>query len=168
MRPSARPDMPNTSSTAAVIDSLLDRHGQSYAEELGLRLERNTPGVLFRWLCASLLLSARIRADTAISAARALVEQGWTTAQKMARGTWVTSTRVLNRPGYARYDERTARMLGDTTTLLIERYRGDLRRLRAAADQDPQRERALLKEFKGIGDVGADIFFREMQLTWDE
>ena len=39
---------------------------------------------------------------------------------------------------------------------------------RAAAERDPQRERALLKECKGIGDVGADIFCREAQLVWDE
>ncbi len=29
-------------------------------------------------------------------------------------------------------------------------------------------ERRLLKEFKGIGDAGADIFCREVQLIWDE
>jgi hypothetical protein len=27
---------------------------------------------------------------------------------------------------------------------------------------------ALLKQFKGIGDVGADIFLREVQAVWDE
>jgi hypothetical protein len=75
---------------------------------------------------------------------------------------------VLNRAGYARYDESTARLLGDSCALLLERYRGDLRRLREQAERDPRRERALLKEFKGIGDVGVDIFFREAQVAWDE
>jgi len=72
--------------------------------------------------------------------------------------------RVLNRAGYARYDESTSRMLGDTCALLLERYRGDLRKLREEAGHDPQRERALLKEFKGLGDVGVDIFSREGRL----
>jgi hypothetical protein len=52
--------------------------------------------------------------------------------------------------------------------MLLEKYGGDLRRLRAAAERDPGRERALLKECKGIGEVGADIFCREAQVAWDE
>jgi hypothetical protein len=59
-------------------------------------------------------------------------------------------------------------MLGDTAQMLLEKYRGDLRRLRDAAGCDPEREWALLKECKGIGDVGADIFCREAQVAWDE
>jgi len=75
---------------------------------------------------------------------------------------------VLDDAGYVRYDERTSTMLGDTAKLLLERYQGDLRKLRDAANADPARERELLKEFKGIGDVGADIFCREAQLAWPE
>jgi len=59
-------------------------------------------------------------------------------------------------------------MLGDTAKMLLDKYQGDLRRLRAAAERDPGRERALLKECKGIGDVGADIFCREAQVAWNE
>lgn len=151
-----------------IVEALLERHGQTYASELGIDLERNTPSVLYRWLCAATLLSARISADAAMQAARALAEQGWTTAQKMADATWEHRTRTLNRAGYARYDESTSRMLGDTAQLLLDRYGGDLRKLRDAAQRDPGRERALLKECKGIGDVGADIFCREAQIAWDE
>jgi hypothetical protein len=59
-------------------------------------------------------------------------------------------------------------MLGDTAEMLLAKYQGDLRRMRAAAERDPGRERALLKECKGIGEVGADIFCREAQIPWDE
>jgi hypothetical protein len=52
--------------------------------------------------------------------------------------------------------------------LLETRWKGDLRRLRDAADHDPDAERRLLKQFKGIGDVGVHIFFREAQAAWDE
>jgi endonuclease III len=151
-----------------IVGALLERHGRTYAQELGIKLERGTPSVLFRWLCASILLSARIGAGAATQAARALADQGWTTAAKMARATWEQRTRTLNQAGYARYDESTSRMLGDTSQMLVEKYRGDLRRLREAAGRDPERERALLKECKGIGDVGADIFCREAQIVWDE
>jgi hypothetical protein len=147
-----------------IVAALLERHGLTYAEELGIKLERGTPSVLFRWLCASILLSARIGAGAAMHAARALAEQGWTTAEKMAAATWEQRTRTLNRAGYARYDESTSRMLGDTAEMLLDKYQGDLRKLRDAAE----RERVLLKECKGIGEVGADIFCREAQVTWDE
>jgi endonuclease III len=151
-----------------IIEALLQRHGRTYAAELGIDLERNTPSALYRWLCAATLLSARIGASIAMEAARALADQGWTTAQKMADATWEQRTRTLNQAGYARYDESTSRMLGDTARMLLDKYGGDLRRLRDAAERDPARERALLKECKGIGDVGADIFCREAQIAWDE
>ena len=59
-------------------------------------------------------------------------------------------------------------MLGQTAELLLREYTGDLRRLRERAGRDPAAERRLLKQFKGIGDVGADIFFREVQSVWEE
>jgi hypothetical protein len=152
----------------AVIEALLERHGQTYAQELGIDLAKGTPSVLFRLLVASILFSARIGAGQAAKAARALTDEGWTTAERLAATTWKERARVLNRHGYARYDERTASMLGDACQLLLDRYRGDLRRLRAEAGQDPREERRLLKQVKGLGDVGVDIFFREAQVAWEE
>lgn len=55
-----------------------------------------------------------------------------------------------------------------TVALVLDANDGDLRKLREAAGCDPDEERRLLKEFKGIGNVGADIFFREAQAAWDE
>lgn len=152
----------------AIVETLLDRHGQTYAAEIGLDVEGNTPGELFGLLCASILFSARISAGIAVEAARALREQGWTTAQRLAGASWADRTRVLNEAGYARFDERTSSMLGDTAELLIDSYDGDLRQLRETAERDPGAERSLLKEVKGLGDVGVDIFFREAQVTWTE
>jgi endonuclease III len=151
-----------------IIATLLEEHGRTYAEQLGIELAAGTPSPLFRWLCAALLMSARIRAEAAIDAARALADQGWTTAARMAAASWEERTRTLNRAGYARYDESTARMLGDTAELLQDKYQGDLRKLRDAAEREPARERALLKECKGIGEVGVDIFMREAQIVWPE
>jgi hypothetical protein len=151
-----------------VVDALLERHGRTYASEIGIDPSSNTPSPLFRWLCSSILLSARISADIAVEAARALGKQGWTSPRKMAGSTWEARARTLNEAGYARYDERTSSMLGDTSSMLLEKYGGDLRKLRETAGHDPGRERQLLKECKGLGDVGVDIFFREMQTAWQE
>ena len=149
-----------------VVQVLLNRDGSLFSEVLGLDLRTGSASVLFQWLCASLLLGGRIRATAAQQAAGALLRQGWTTANKMAASTWEERTRLLNRSGYARYDESTSRRLGDMAQLLLDRYGGDLCNLREAAHRDPQEERRLLKEFKGIGDVRVDIFFREAQLAW--
>ena len=155
-------------SQRAIVRALLERHGQTFAQELGIKPERAAPSQLFRLLVASILFSARIGHGIAIEAAKALFREGWTTPQKLGAAPWAQRVRVLNRSGYARYDESTSRMLGEDCELLLECYRGDLRRLREQAGREPKRERALLKEFKGMGDVGVDIFFREVQLVWEE
>ena len=86
----------------------------------------------------------------------------------MADSTWSERVQVLSQNGYARYDESTARMLGDTAEMLLARWDGDLRHLREEAGGDVARTRALLQEAKGIGEVGADIFCREVQGVWPE
>ncbi|SDC03409.1 hypothetical protein [Ruegeria marina] len=157
-----------TTETDLVLDRLLDRHGTLFSEELGLDLARNSPSVLFQWLCGALVMSARISHEIAIEAARALSDAGWTTADRMAQSSWDDRVEVLNRAGYARIDARTARMLGETAERAQDEYEGDLRKLREASGRDPEVERAALRAFKGVGDVGADIFFREMQMVWSE
>jgi hypothetical protein len=151
-----------------LVKALLDRHGRTYCEELRIPIESNLPSALFRWLCASILFSARIGSGLALRAAKALADNGLTSADRMAQASSAERTQILNRAGYARYDESTSRMLGDTADLLLREYRGDLRKLRERAGNDPTTERRLLKEFKGIGDVGADIFCREVQAVWNE
>ena len=146
---------------------LLQLHPRTHMQQAGIRLD-NKPSALFRALCGALLFSARISADIAIAATRALADAGWTTPRKLAGSSWQERAAVLNQAGYARYDERTSTMLGESTELLLERYGGDLRQLRDDAGRDPRREQALLTDFKGIGAVGAAIFCREVQLLWPE
>lgn len=151
-----------------VVTALLDDYGTTYAEEIGIDLRGGRPAPLFQLLCACVLFGARIRASAAVQASRALFDQGWTTAQKMAASTWEERTRTLNRNGYARYDESKSRLLGQTAAQAIAQYGGDLRRLREGAAGDPLREHELLTRFPGIGGVGADIFLREAQVAWRE
>src|SRR3981081_1623578 len=131
-----------------IVKALLGAYGFTFAEELGIHLERGSPSALFRFLCAALLFSARINHRIALKAAKALAEQVGTTREKLLKASWEERARVLKRSGYARYDERTSTMLGETAKLLLERYKGDLRKLREEAGRDPARERELLKEFK--------------------
>ena len=155
-------------SQQATVRALLDRHGRTYAEELKIDVAKGTPSALFRLLCAATLMSARIGSPIAVEAARNLVRRGWRSPKKLAESTWEQRVKALNEAGYTRYQERTATMLGDLTEHLLDRYGGDLRKLREEAGRDPKAERRLLKQFKGLGDVGVDIFFREVQVAWDE
>jgi hypothetical protein len=151
-----------------IARALLDRHGRTFADELGIDVAKHTPSPLFRLLCAAMLMSARIGSPIAVEAARNLSRRGWRSAKTLAGSTWEERVEALHEAGYTRYQERTATMLGDLTEHLLERWNGDLRRLRDEAGRDPKAERRLLKELKGLGDVGVDIFFREVQVAWDE
>lgn len=151
-----------------MVRTLLQKRGQTFAEEAGIRLAENTPAVLFQHLCLSLLLGARIPAANALEATRALIDAGLTTPQKMKSATWQDRVDVITWHGYKRYDESGSTKLGEAAALLLDNYEGDLRNLRDAAERDVSKERTLLQEFKGIGPVGADIFLREVQVTWDE
>jgi endonuclease III len=146
-------------------DALLDACGQTYAAQAGIRL-RDTPAPLFQLLVLSVLLSARISADIGVRAARELVAAGCTTPERMEAATWQERVDALGRGGYRRYDERTSTMLGDGARLVRERWGGDLRRLRAEAEDDPDRVSRLLQEVPGIGPTGAAIFCREVQGVW--
>jgi hypothetical protein len=150
-----------------LVATLLARHGRTYARDAGITVA-NRPSPLYRLLVLSLLLSARIKADVAVAAARELAAAGYRTATAMRDASWQDRVDALGRGHYRRYDERTATMLGDGATLLLDRYRGDLRRLREQAGGDRGRLRALLTEVPGIGEVGADIFGREVQGVWRE
>jgi hypothetical protein len=70
------------------VKALLEKYGRTFSDELGIKLEGNTPSALFRWLCAALLFSARISNKIGVEAARALTKHGWTSAQKMRAATW--------------------------------------------------------------------------------
>lgn len=146
----------------ALVAALLARQPRTYAARAGIRL-RDTPAPLYRTLVLALLLSARIRADIAVAAARALSDAGLRDARSMARASWQERVDALGEGGYRRYDERTSTQLGEGARLLLERYGGDLRRLREEADP----KKALL-DLPGIGPTGADIFLRAVQGVWPE
>ncbi|MFF0450779.1 endonuclease [Streptomyces sp. NPDC004609] len=149
------------------VRRLMNEYGRTHAEEAGIRL-RNTPAPLYRLLTLCVLFSIRIKADIAVAAARELSEAGMRTPQTMAAASWQDRVDALGRAHYRRYDESTATALGAGASLVLDRYRGDLRRLRDEAGGDPARIRELLREVPRIGPVGADIFCREAQGVWPE
>lgn len=151
-------------SHARTVDALLDTCGTTFAEEAGITL-KDTPAPLYQLLVLATLLSTRIKADIAVAAARELFEAGWTTPEHLRESTWQQRVDALGRAHYRRYDEGTATRLGEGADLLLDRWHGDLRRLRDEAGDTAGVLRAL-QEFPGIGPTGAAIFCREVQGVW--
>lgn len=69
---------PGKTNVNALAAALPDRHGTTFAGELGIHLAANTPSALFRWLCASPLMSVRISSENAMRAAKAFSDAGRT------------------------------------------------------------------------------------------
>jgi hypothetical protein len=114
------------------------------------------------------LLSTRIKSDIAVGAAKEFGKAKLTTPRAMADSRWQDRVDALGSAHYKRYDEQTATALGETAEILLERYSGDLRKLREDAGHDRAEITKLLQKFSRVGPVGADIFCREAQAVWPE
>ncbi|MGW3041347.1 endonuclease [Kitasatospora sp. NPDC001159] len=147
------------------VPELLARYGRTYAEEAGITL-RDEPSRLYRLLVLTVLCSVRISAGTATAAARELSAAGLRTPVAMLGARRRTLIEALGRAHYVRYDESTATALGRGAELLLDRWHGDLRRLREEAGGEAGRIGELLREFPRIGPVGSEIFRREVQAVW--
>ncbi|WP_209325557.1 endonuclease [Brevibacterium renqingii] len=146
---------------------LVDKHGRTFAAEASITL-RDKPAPLWQLLVLTLLLSTRISSEIALATARELFSASWRTPQHLRESTWQQRVDALGRGGYRRYDESTATRLDEAAALLMDRWSGDLRRLRDEAEADSSRLSSLLQEFTGIGPTGADIFLREAQAVWPQ
>jgi hypothetical protein len=154
-------------SREGLIQALMRVYGRTYAEDARIRLA-DRPDPLYQLLVLTSLLGKRISANVAVAAARELFGAGLTTPQSMVDASWQERVDALGRGHYRRYDESTSRLLGAAAQHCLDRWGGDLRRLRREADGDRRHLQRLLTEFPGIGPTGADIFTREVQAVWPE
>ncbi|WP_405095806.1 hypothetical protein [Micromonospora sp. NBC_01412] len=141
--------------------------GRGFAEQYGFRVTNN-PSNLFQILVLSVLLARRGDFRRALDTAAALRDAGWDSAARLARSLHADRVRVLRAAGQRGDVDALADTLGDLARAVVERYRGDLRRLRAAAHHDPAGERALLAELPGVDAGVVDLFLRETQALWRE
>ena len=146
-----------------MVRRLLDEAGTTYAHEAGIHLD-DKPMPLFELLVLCMLASKPIDAAIAVQAARELFAERLRTPDTVRAADRKTMIDAFGRASYARYDESSATRLTEMADTVHDEYGGDLRRLGESRDVHTVRTR--LKEFKGIGDTGADIFLREVQDTW--
>lgn len=130
-----------------LVRALRARMGRGFAEECGFPVIGN-PGRLFQILYLSVLLARDRDHQRALRAAQEMRDHGGDSAAGLAR---------------ARQDE-----FGDLAQAVIDRWHGDLRRLRGEAQRDPGQERSLLTSLPGVNDRAVDLFFREVQVLWPE
>jgi hypothetical protein len=141
--------------------------GRGLAEAWGFRVTNN-PANLFQLLYLSILLRPRGDYQRAVNTALALRDRGWDSSARMARAPQADRFRLIRDVSHRRDSQEVAAVLGDLALAIGNKYRGDLRRLRTEARQDPHRIRALLVGLPGVDDDVVDLFFREVQAIWPE
>ena len=148
-----------------LVRRLLDVAGTTYAAEARITIG-DKPMPLFQLLVLCMLASKPIDAAIAMRAARELFKAGLRTPKAVLGADRHTVIDAFGRAHYVRYDESSATRLADMAGLVRDDYAGDLRALAERSGHDPAAAKRMLKEFKGIGDTGADIFLREVQDVW--
>jgi endonuclease III len=155
----------DTAARKQVTRNLLEYAGTTYADEAGIRL-KDQPMPLFQLLTLCMLASKPIDATIAMRAARELFSAGMRTPPAVLGAERADMISAFGRAHYVRYDESSATRLADIAAEVRDEYEGDLRVLAARSGNDVKAAARLLKQFKGIGDTGADIFLREVQDVW--
>jgi hypothetical protein len=159
--------MPMDDRTKALARALLGRHPNGYATDAAGFTVTNTAAGLFRLLCLAVLARDSAPSGAAIMAAQAIFDEGWISAQEMAKAPPGELAGVIAGAGY-RGAEEAAHLLAEAALLVLDRYNGDLQKLREAADGDPARLRQLLREIPGMDAAGCAVFLREAQMFWPE
>lgn len=148
-----------------VARRLLKVAGITYATEAGVRIS-DKPMPLFQLLVLCMLASKPIDAAIAMRAGHELFSDGLRTPQAVLDADRRTMIKAFGRAHYVRYDESSATRLTEIAARVLDEYSGDLREIARRSDDDIDSAKRMLKQFKGIGDTGADIYLREVQDVW--
>jgi endonuclease III len=148
-----------------VVRRLLDAAGTTYAAEADVRIS-DKPMPLFQLLVLCMLASKPIDATIAMRAGRELFREGLKTPKAVLDADRRTIIDAFGRAHYARYDESSATRLTEMAQRVVDEYSGDLREIPGRSSEDVHAAKRILKNFKGIGDTGADIYLREVQDVW--
>jgi endonuclease III len=148
-----------------LVRRLLKAAGTTYAEEAGIRIN-DKPMPLFQLLVLCMLASKPIDATTAMRAARELFTAGLCTPKTVLASDRRSMISAFGRAHYVRYDESSATRLTDIAERVRADYSSDLREIARRSQHNIRSATRMLKQFKGIGDTGADIYLREVQDVW--
>jgi hypothetical protein len=157
--------MSKSDGSKQLVRRVLAAGGITYADEAGIRI-KDKPMPLFQLLVLCMLASKPIDAAIAMRAARELFDAGLRTPKAVLAADRQSMISAFGRAHYVRYDESSATRLTEMAQRVSDEYFGDLREIAERGHHDAAQARRMLKEFKGIGDTGVDIYLREVQDVW--
>jgi endonuclease III len=147
------------------VRRLLDVAGTTYASQARITMS-DKPMPLFQLLVLCMLASKPIDATTAMRAGHELFSDGLRTPKAVLNADRRTMIDAFGRAHYVRYDESSATRLTEMAQRVVDEYSGDLREVARRSAANVEAAKRMLKQFKGIGDTGADIYLREVQDVW--
>ncbi|KAI9656722.1 MAG: hypothetical protein M1821_003361 [Bathelium mastoideum] len=148
------------------IDNILRSHPDSAPTFNALKdPQKPTPETVLAHLLNALISSARISHTIAAGTLEKVLSAGYHNIGTLAKSSWEERTEVLTEGGYAHYREKTATAMGDMANYVSEKYDGDVSRLVEGESSDKTKGAVMkrVKEFKGIGQLGAEIFLETIQ-----
>ncbi|HET9462834.1 MAG TPA: hypothetical protein VFO43_02590 [Thiobacillus sp.] len=145
---------------------LVRRRGGRYARALGIDLAASDAGERFKWFLAAVLYGARISESLATRTWREFAARDVLTPDRILQTGWDGLVGVLDAGGYVRYDYKTATKLLAICEALMRDYAGSLDALHDAAADPRDLENRIKALGKGIGDITAGIFLRELRGIW--
>jgi hypothetical protein len=150
------------------LAELVKKFGGRFSRELGIELSMLKTGEVFKWLLASVLFGARILQAVAKRTFEEFEKAKVTSPRDIIKTGWDGVVEILDRGGYVRYDFKTATKLLDMSSSLLDHYGGDLNALHLASADGKELETRIKSLSKGIGNVTANIFLRELRGLWQK
>lgn len=145
---------------------IVERVGGSYARQLGIDLRSGESGEIQKWFIAAMLFGARISETIAVNTYREFERASVLSRDRIVNAGWDRLVDILDRGGYVRYDFKTATKLLNVSRTLGAQYKGDLNILHERASDTADLVQRIRGLGKGIGDVTANIFLRELRGIW--
>jgi hypothetical protein len=150
------------------IGKLVRTLGRKFSASLDIDLPQGKSEEIFKWFLASILFGARISETIGVNTYREFEKENALTPDDILQKKWEGLVGILDAGGYVRYDFKTATKLLGIMNDLKKRYDGDLNRLHRIARNSRDLETKIKSLGKGIGDVTANIFLRELREIWEK
>ncbi|KAL4778212.1 COPI associated protein-domain-containing protein [Aspergillus varians] len=150
------------------LEKTIEKYGRGPLEGTAIEEKALTgsPDTILAMLIDAMLKSKPLSHELTERTLRKLVELGYHDIRKLGDASWEERAMALKDGGYNRYREQGSTNLGKLVELVNEKYDGDLNNLIKDAEYDPQRARQLVMGFHGIGDLGVELFFNNVQSVW--
>jgi endonuclease III len=150
------------------LEALVESFGKMYSEILGIDLSEGKDEEVFKWFLASVLFGAPINEKSVIKTFKCFQKHNVLTPKGILETGWDDLNRILDEGSYTRYDFKTADKLLEVMQNLAEKYSGSLTTMCNGASDARDLEKKLKGLGKGIGDVSASIFLRDLRDVWEK